>query len=362
MLSAGGVYLSTSPLSDRKVTLKTLEEQDAVRCDPDHLHSNLNTYSYFKEYKTWKHVVGKSPNCATFQSHKSFIKFEIEEEGILNYKYVPLGCGHSLVCSECGKISLYRKLSRTISLTTALGVRFPKAEIASIVFTVPHNHSIHKNPSHIHFKLLFKYVKTVISKIFPGCPLLSVLHTWSSKNPNEKHIHIHCLIFGIKANGSLQHLFYPANQINSLWQNQLEYPFDTNIHIKYWLISTKPKTSHALRYTLRSPIVDFVKKIDSTLTSEYLSNIDPLINFQRIRWYGWMSNVHLKNTLNSFGIFLVPRVHSTSYKFISVVHVYLSEKRGGFITTDYQYIAPENIVNATVTIKKFFYEVRDPPI
>jgi len=342
--------------------MKTLEVDHAKRCNPNPLHNTTSSNSNSPKHKTWIFAVDKSPHCTSFQSSQRFVKFEVEEEGKTEYKYIKLGCGNPLVCCECGKTALHKKLSRTYSLAIALGKRFPTAEMASIVFTVPHAHNIHKFPSLTHFQFLFKTVHTIISKIFPGCPHLSVLHTWSSKDPNNKHIHIHCLIFGIREDKTLPHLFFPSLQINSLWQKMLNYPLSTNIHMKYWLLSHKPKTSHALKYTLRSPILDFDKHMNFKLTREYIENIDLLAGFQRMRWYGWMSNVHLKNTLFLFGIFLTSKAHDKKFRFVSIVYVSITSEDGWYITDDYERFQQKDVLNASMLIKRFFYEIRDPPI
>lgn len=341
--------------------MKTLEVNHAVRRNINNLHNNRNFNPHSKKFKTWNNFVGKSTNCSSFQRNNTLIRYKIEEEGITRYKYSILGCGVSLLCVRCGKLSLYRKLSRTYSLFTSLGVRFPNAKIASIVFTVPHEHPIHKNPSHKNFNNLFNIVHEIISYIFPKCPHLSVLHTWSSSDPNNKHIHIHCLIIGIKDNASLQHLYYPADQINSIWQKKLNYPYSTNIHIEYWLLKYKPKTSHALKYTLRSPILDFNKHNNSKLTYEYIQNMNPLINYQRMRWYGWLSNVKLKKTLASFNIFLSNAKHDNKYNFVCIVRAIYSKSHLGFFTEDHVFVPKSDVVSSIINLKKFFYEVRDPP-
>jgi len=341
--------------------VKTLEVHNAERCNTNNLRDNRVVDPNPKKYKTWFSAVGKSPNCASFQYNKRFIKLEVEKDEFLEYKYIPLGCGNSLICEECGKISLYKKLSRTFSLTTALSIRFPESEIASIVFTVPHNHKIHNFPSRKYFDILFSHVHKILNTIFPDCPHLLVLHTWSSKDPNDKHIHIHSLIFGIRESGKLQHLFYPAHQINKLWQDALDYPYQTNIHIKYWHLKNRPKTSHALKYTLRSPIGDFVKKINSVLTIDYICNINLLVGFQRIRWFGWMCNTKMKKTLAQFGIIQKVTVPQIKYRFISIVNVAFTKNSDGYVTEDYEYIFDKDILSPYAIIKLYFYEVHAPP-
>lgn len=327
----------------------------------DGVRRNPRNSADSKVYKTFKYLVGKIPKCDSFRINYQILMFKVrgsEEEEI---RYVVLGCGNSLICERCGKISSAKKYFRVRSLLVSLSNRFPDSQMASIIFTIPHDHYIHKNLSRKNLIKVFDKVRKIIKTIFPDCPFLSVLHTWSSSDPNNRHVHIHCLIFGIRANARLWHLFYPQDTIKKMWQQALKYPFDINLHMQYWKLKNMRKTIHCLRYTLRSPIIDFLKQGNIKLTRKFLDNVNPLLRLHRMRWYGWMCNRNLKKTLETFGIKLVVQHPEITYEFLGFKIGYFDKISHRFVLQSGRIIKHHEILEAETFIKKWFFRVRAPP-
>lgn len=101
------------------------------------------------------------------------------------------------------------------------------------------------------------------------------VHTWATKRPLDKHLHVHLSIFNVAFNPR-EKTFYRFKpmldhlKIKRAWQKSLksvglwDNPNDNSLpdcHIHYFKLSDAPRLIHRLRYVFRKPIVDLNRNL-----------------------------------------------------------------------------------------------------
>lgn len=239
-----------------------------------------------------------------------------------NLKYFISDCGNVNLCEKCMKFSFDKRKTKWESIVYTLLTKFPKLQFSHMCFTVPHDHEFHKKESKKNYNKLFKAVQTVIEYFFPDSPFILALHNWSTKNPIYPHIHIHAFIIHLDKKGNYLKSSLSKRGLASMkgMYSMLIGYFEKPINLKrYYLSARKSKKKYddphyeifkTIGYIIRSPLYDyceyfrkkFPREKEITLSRKYLKRIVRLKNFQRIRFYGWLSCSILTKTLESFGI------------------------------------------------------------
>jgi hypothetical protein len=217
-------------------------------------------------------------------------------------KAINLGCGKQKLCLKCGTAYSKKKAISALSLSNALFEAFPSLHIASWVLTIPHGHEIAENESLSNYSKLFVKARKLIQTFFPKCASLLVLHNWSSKYPDERHIHIHAIIFSITEEKQLLHAFHSAEAVRSVWKNLLQTPEEPVVWLQFYRRDDWKKVVHMIRYVLRSPINDYTNRYGMILTDKYLMRMSKLHHVQRARWTGWMANRRRKIFLGAWNL------------------------------------------------------------
>ena len=250
--------------------------------------------------------VGKLPICDTWRSIAQILHLKGKNEKEGQEKYADVGCGQPLLCFVCGKVYTMQKSRKYISLVEALYIRFPALQVVHQVFTLPRSHKWHMDETKATFKAFFQAVRRVILTLYPDCGLIMILHNWSSKNPEEKNIHIHTIILPIDKSGNIYSGYTDLEYLKDIYRAEIGLGKDepVNIYSKYFKREEIGKIKHLLAYDLRSPIEDFVKVYpDNTLTKAFLDRVEHLkCGMQRIRFAGWFSNRTKRKQLLKWGI------------------------------------------------------------
>lgn len=256
---------------------------------------------------------GRLTKCSSFRTKATFLKFR-NKEG--KEKYVDCGCGEVLTCLKCG-VHYKERLAGSrrgglIGIVNSLIEYNKKITFAHWVFTLTKI----KNESVQTYNELFSAASKTVKAFFGNIGVVLVLHNWSTQNPEQPHIHIHCFLIGINKEKELVNLFVNESEVKRVYlsflrQSSIEYDFrkqtvkKTVVDLAYYKSSQMPEIINKINYIYRSPVEDFVKVFgqDKSLTIPFLERTGLLKEVkQRIRNIGCLGNNSKSAFLNSLNI------------------------------------------------------------
>lgn len=240
----------------------------------------------------------KKPVCENNRKIPLRIVYRNRTDG-KDYSFDP-GCGNIYTCLECARNYKIKHSIQYRELAKLIFDKYGKAQIAHLTLTLPSDHKNHRNARNI-YRWFFKKVALFVKMYFRGTGFYIALHNWSSKDPCKLNIHAHVVIFGINSHGKKVNIWIDPKKAQLDWAKILNYNKLANLKLKYFKKNDLGKCLHAINYSWRSPISDYVKKYD-VLKIEYLKLILQFYRLQRIRSYGWLSNSTKNETLNRLGI------------------------------------------------------------
>lgn len=278
-------------------------------------------HAYKKTFRN-KHIQG----CEDYRTKALFLRLRsIDRNGEIQERVgVDLGCGEVLMCLQCGIDYRIRRSKRLKAMYQAMKQAKDKLRLSHLVLTVPKSNKYHNLQSLRH---IIKASKEIVNKYFPGSGYMLSLHTWSSKQPEKLHLHVHCVIFCINKDGQfIRHHLSDIELFNLKKDWGLLLKMDIPENLRYtnrkkgkWSNEVLPvcfyehmndskKANHVLNYAMRSPIEDFNKYLEKNnlpkeLTDDYIEQVYYLKKLgQRVRFCGWLSNSTYKKFLEGLNI------------------------------------------------------------
>jgi len=306
-------------------------------------------------------LVGSPPFCGSFRTSIRSARFtRRNDDGTHSQKFIDLGCGKKYLCLNCAKLEQEKKFQHYYSIFKSLLSKFPKLQFVHAVFTLPHDHPLHVEESQSSYRRLQFCVTQTVLKFWPGSGSILVLHNWSSKNPENAHIHIHALIVCVSDKGILLNPWVDIADIKKFYAKILNYSADPVIDLQYYKVNDIPVLKHRILYCCRYPIVDFAEQERDGLTAPYLKRIEHLFGFHRFTHIGWFSNRILKKTLESFGFRKVTRDSIEGWKFDGIYILRYNRFRDCF-EDEFHVQVPLNIISQnTIGFLNSWYELDAP--
>ena len=234
----------------------------------------------------------------------------------MGYRYVDAGCGKIYLCQHCAETYQEKKSRKLISLIIALEKRFPGLEIAHTVLTIPPGHRWCQNEGGHAYSELMRTARDTIDIAYPGCGHVLILHTWSSRNPTEQNLHVHCLTILVNSKGQKVRGYSNVDYLREVWQMNINWHSKIDIHCEYRGFRQLYKIKHWIRYGLRSPIQDWCKRYEQPLTESYLLRVEPLFRVHRFRYTGWLSPRRRTKFLSSQGIVELNSSDASDWQFM----------------------------------------------
>jgi len=312
----------------------------------------------------YDHVAGFKPRCVSFRSNRPVLHLEKGKGESFQEAFVDPGCGRVHLCKKCGEHQSKLRSGIIISILKALSTLFLDMMVAHYTFTLPKNHKWQTNECARSYKDFFKAVRETLEHCFPGCGCILVLHNWSSKNPENKHIHIHVIIIGLTKKGGLVSGFVDEKALKEVYKSKIGLNANDviNVHQEYFKASTDfGRIAHVVRYALRSPIEDYCKEGEKPLSAKYIDRVKHLVGIQNTRYCGWLSNSTKAKTLESFGIVKAEDSEEEKWRLVERTEVDRIDENGNIVLKNGICILKEDLKDKSFLIKKPFYKVIKPP-
>ena len=303
---------------------------------------------------------GQKPVCNNFRKNTVLLLFTRLKGDNYEHKFIDGGCGHIYTCLRCGESYTSKKYSSIRSFATAFFQSIPTASIGHFIFTLPSSHPFFKNETRANYNRFFLAVKKTIDKLYPDIGYMMVLHNWSSRDPDEKNIHIHTILFGVNSNGEKVPIFTDLDSAREIYKSNLDIDTTPDIYLEYFKKDNIKKVYHVLRYVVRSPILDYCGDAGASvpLSIAYLARVNHFYRFHRIRHYGWMSPRRIGKTMKFLHIVKIDEKVSSEWKFDAIVFCH-GNMSSGEITTQDGYIVYYNEISHFSDIyepQTFFYD------
>jgi len=319
------------------------------------------TYSVEEFYDRLPTMYGKPAKCDSFRTTHSILRFSKTIQGRTEIKYVDPGCGQFYYCLHCGKHIKKKRAAKTRNLYDALREAFPNIPVVHLVFTLPHDHEMSLREDRVVYRQLNALASKLIKKHWPDSAALQILHTWSSENPENQHLHIHALIFCLTKKGDYITPYRDADKIRETWQKLLQYHSEVSIHLQYYYPRHFRRVYHVIKYLYRSPIEDFCGDFPRNLTAPYVIRVSMLYHVHRVRWTGWLGNRGHIHNLAKLGITIVDAPPVDGWTFDKSIYGFWDFKTGNFICNNGDIIYSEEITDIDTTLSSPLFLLARPP-
>lgn len=246
---------------------------------------------------------------------KKFI-YTCEREGSRHHvKVIFNHCNERKLCPNCGKryalkraIELYEFLK--VNLAVPLKQQGIKLYLTHIVLTFPHDSA--------NLEAIEQNMSRILKRVFLGknkeTAILYRIHRYSSKNPFNKHLHVHIIapnVAIIKKHETYRFIrLTPHFNIDKLKRRLVEAIYleagillsqVPDVYCYFHPFYRKDEILHTLSYVFRTPAIDFFKFFTSIagnrLVAVYLDNIRYDTLFSRVlgveprpSWLGYLAN------------------------------------------------------------------------
>ncbi len=303
------------------------------------------------------------PKCSSLRSNRPVLHLEKGKEESFQEAFVDPGCGHVHLCKKCGEHQSKLRSGRIISMIKSLTNRFPKMDVAHYTFTLPKDHKWQTNECARSYKDFFEAVREALDYSLSRCGFILALHNWSSKNPENRHIHIHAIILCITKEGKLLSGFVDEKALKEIYKFKIGLKTNDAIVVnqEYFKAFEFGRIAHIVRYALRSPIIDYCKDGEKPLSGRYIDRVNNLIGIQNTRYCGWLSNSTKAKTLQAFGIVKAEDGEEEKWRLIEKTEVDSIDENGNIVLKNGICILKEDLKDKSFLIKKPFYKVIKPP-
>jgi len=250
-----------------------------------------------------------------------------------------------------------------MAIMAAIKFKSPQCHIIHAVFTIPHDHALSLAPERQSYNSIFHLIEKTISLTWPDSAAILNLHNWSSSNPEDKHLHIHCLIVCMHSDATIFHGFTDTYKIRRTFQTLLDYPTLPVVHLSYHSISADKEIYHLCRYLVRSPILDYCRDMLEPLTLKYISRVSLLERVHRLRYIGWLGNRIRHNISCPICLIELPDDDDERWETIGTVTVTYDSATNSYITDYGTRIYPEEITSFddSTKIPRYILASSGPP-
>jgi len=303
----------------------------------------------------------KQPECDSLRDVTTILVFQDTHSKDSKFVYIDPGCGKIYLCHDCAEKYNLKKYFKSLFLVKTLLSINPNIEFAHIVLTIPHEHPWCVEEGSRTYNKMFKAAEKTIEAIFPQCASFIALHNWSSKNPTEQHLHLHCFVFCTDTTLKARTGFVDIEFLREIWSVHIDWDEPIVVYTEYFKLRHLSKIKHVLKYNLRSPIQDWCSDHQQPLTADYLHRIKFLHRVHRIRWCGWLSNGKRKENLTNLGISEEKLEHNPRYKFICQTYSTLGWVDDALLLVDDSVIYQSDLLDFTHLYSSMGYDTYDDP-